>query len=227
MLLVSNFDTEKSGWTFIDKDGDAATWVNVSDKYHHRPDWYTFSGDNALMSLGAEGVDGETDNYAVSPAFTVPADGGVLSWWVAPTEGSGEGNAYELSIVAADEYSADKLGTYPVEFSQEVDPEDVNFKENVLDLAEYAGKEIRLVYRHKSADKHNGIVLDDVYAYTNAKWNRITNSAVDMVWNDADVVEVRYYTPAGVRVSEPANGLFIQQVVLRDGSIRVKKVAIR
>lgn len=224
MFLLENMDDETTRWTFVDNDGDENNWFRVADKYYFRPLAYCFSGDNALMSYSQDGGDGlKPDNYAVSPEFTVPADGGMLSWWVATVENSSADESYEVSIIPADEYDRSKLGTYPVAFSETLKPENKFFKESSLDLAAYAGKKVRVAFRHNTANGKGGIRLDDVYGFTNAKWNKLTTS-VTGIESDAEVVSVEYFNLAGVRVSENASGILIKRALLKDGTVKVQKI---
>lgn len=224
MFLLENMDDETTRWTFVDKDGDENNWFRVADKYYFRPLAYCFSGDNALMSYSQDGGDElKPDNYAISPEFTVPADGGILSWWVATVENSSADESYEVSIIPADEYDRSKLGSYPVAFSETLKPENKFFKESSLDLATYAGKKVRVAFRHNTANGKGGIRLDDVYGFTNAKWNKLTTS-VTGIESDAEVVSVEYFNLAGVRVSENASGILIKRALLKDGSVKVQKI---
>lgn len=224
MFLKEDLNDGASRWSLVDKDGDGQNWFKVTDMFYYRPNLQCFSGDNALMSYSANGNNEYTpDNYAVSPVFTVPSDGGMLSWWVAPVSEDAAEESYEVFIILDTEYDENKLGSYNAVFSETLAPEHMYFKQSTLDLAPYAGKQIRVAYRHNTAKTQSGIRLEDVYGFTNAKWNKITSS-IKGIQTDSELVKVEYYDMAGYRVGEHAKGILLKRCYYNDGSIRVEKI---
>lgn len=226
MPLVATFDNaEDLEWKLIDTSGEDNGWFNVKDKYLYRPSLQCFSGDNALMSNGlTEALPAPAGFYAVSPAFDVPSDGGVLSWWTAPAVIGAETDGYEVCVVPSAEYREENLVTYQAVVSATVDSSDRSFKENQFDLEQFAGKSVQVIFRHKPVAGGCGIRLDDVFAFSRCKWNAVTNSAVDCIWSEEDVVETVFYDLSGVRIENPASGIVLRADRLKDGRTMVRKV---
>lgn len=226
MILKEDFDTaDATKWEFIDADGDGNNWMSIASLDWYQPSVYCFSGLNALISFSER--NNETyaaDNYAVSPAFDVPAGGGMLSWWVSPYSSEAPAEYYELFVVPASEYTPAALGTSPAAFSETLKSEDMYWKMSQLDLAPYAGKTVRLAFRHKASGSGSALRLDDVYAYTMEKWNSIYDiNAVESVAS-GDAVETVYFNVSGLRVSPEAKGVKIKRTRMADGTVKVEKV---
>lgn len=216
MILREDF-SNSSMW---DLPGEGASqWFNVADRFSYRPDLYCFSGTEALMS-SATGLEA-ADSYAVSPAFNVPADGGILSWWAAPGRDSMYDESYEVCIVPAN-YDKTNLSAYQPVFSETLTPDDIFFRQAVVDLAPYAGTSVRAIYHHTTPRAGAIMRLDDVYAYTMAKWNDITASA-GLTFGDSPAVRSEYYTIDGLPTHSNAKGIIIVREYHADGSVKVFK----
>ncbi|MCM1005734.1 MAG: choice-of-anchor J domain-containing protein [Prevotella sp.] len=221
MILIQDMENAASGWTLVDKDGDGNGWTPVSEKIYYRPDTYCFSGSDALISNS--NVEGTVDNYAVSPEFSVPADGGILTWWVAPGDKLAAAESYEVSIIPSDEYADAKLGTYKTDFSETLDDTHYYWKQSTLDLALWAGKKVRAVYHHNTPAAQSTLRLDDVYAYTTDKWSDLTSSLKAFDFN-GDVVSEEYFDLTGMRVSPNAIGILIKRTILSNGTVKIQKI---
>ena len=224
LFLMEDMNDGATRWTLIDKDGDGNNWFKVSDEYLYRPDLQCFSGADALMSYSMKDNECLTpDNYAVSPEFAVPADGGMLSWWVAPVNAEAAAESYEVCVIPANDYHENKLGSYPVAYSETLKPECLYYKQSVLDLSAYAGQKVRLGFRHNTLDAQSGILLEDVYGYTNDKWSQVTANVGDITC-DTEVLRVEYFDLTGIRVNGNAKGIILKRSYLKDGSVKAEKL---
>lgn len=79
---IWDFETDPAaqGWTFVDQDGDGHNWEWILDWYNE----YSFhEGDGFIQSASYDNDSFAAltpDNWAITPEFTVPADGKISLW---------------------------------------------------------------------------------------------------------------------------------------------------
>ncbi len=160
--LVCSFESasETNGWSFRDGDGDG------SSCFCGDPNSYTgfgaAYGTMAMLSgpLFTEGIvtPGGVDNWAVTPAFTVP-EGGISGSWIT------------LMYASASASYPEKLEIWVL---PEGDPEDGVLLETLtaveggwqnvgLSLMDYAGQTIAVGFRHCTEANAFGLLIDDVH----------------------------------------------------------------
>lgn len=143
---MDDFESESPCWQIVDNDNDGTTWnIGVENTAH--------SGTGSLFCSYAST---QSDDWAISPAITIPADASDinLSWYVAVR------STYFPETYAV---YVSTNGTALTSFDSvygEVCSEGVFVKRSVS-LASYAGQTINVAFRYRSTDMYY-IYIDDV-----------------------------------------------------------------
>lgn len=209
-LLIEDFEDDWRFWDFIDGDGDGMTWANVmvpQNAYH---------GEYALQSFSihSDFTEAPIDDIALSPEFTVPAEGATLYFYLACyypaaadrlTVLAGEGNDYE-SYSLVSEFDLMNVSSY------------YNLYKCALDG--FGGRTIRLAFRH-ALDKGvmSFIAIDDIVVKRNESGD------VNTINTDfREIRQVEYYNLQGIKVHDPGHGIYVRRVSYTDGSVAVEKI---
>lgn len=209
-LLIEDFEDDWRLWDFIDGDEDGMTWSNVLVPQN------AFLGERALQSFSihSDFTDAPIDDIAISPEFTVPADGAYLSFYLAcyypeAVDGlkvlAGSGNDYTAYSLVAD-LDLQNVAPYYNQYKCALDA--------------FAGQTIRLAFRHAlDAGVMSFIAIDDIIV----KKGQDTN--VKVIDSDSrEVRSVEYYDLLGVRIEKPSRGIYVKRVTYTDGSESVEKI---
>ena len=150
-------------WTLIDADGDGYNWMHSSERFGET--WEGHSGTGALVSASYASAALTPDNWAITPAITLP-----------------EGSPASVSFFAAAQdaaYPAEHYGVYVS--TTTTDPSaftliweetmDANggqhraqgaWGEKHADLSNYAGQTIYIAFRHFNCSDEFVFLIDDV-----------------------------------------------------------------
>ena len=156
-------DPGEIGWTFEDKDNDGCNWY-----WENGDDYGSHSGEGYLKSDSYSGDAGalSPDNYAYSPAITIP-ENGTLSFWMRAWSSSYPGDKITVYL---------ENGEDLIDVSGELTTES-DYTEYTFDLSEYSGMTTRLVFRHYESEDFWAVVIDDlqitpIYAHDfEPSWN--------------------------------------------------------
>ncbi len=188
--LTWDFESNLSGWTTIDADGDGYTWCdlntlsNYTDYYDGMTlDWYHGGSNAAISGSYINGIGAlSPDNYLVSPQVTI-ANGSKFSFWVAACDPSYASDHFGVFVSTT--------GTNPSDFtsvqewtltakatSAEKSPASREGKGNRLgnwyhyevDLSAYAGQAY-IALRHFNSYDWYIMTIDDA-ALSNGKGTR-------------------------------------------------------
>ena len=224
ILLIGDFEDDAFGWDRFDQDGDQRYWdLGTSFWWYERPE-YCHSGVQCIASASSDSGQALTpDNWVVSPSFTVPEGGAMLTWWAGSLHNSLCAEHYSVYIEEDFSDPSKFNGMTPV-FSEtlEVDP-DAEYHEHQLDLSDYVGKTVRVAFRHHDCTNQYLLRIDDVFVYTMDKWDDIATSINGMPTSN-DIVSRQYFNAAGQRVNRPANGVNIVRQTMKDGSVKSVKM---
>ena len=224
IIYNGDFEDGCAGWTYGDEDGDGAGWTQaywlfgggLSETEYSK---YCHSGSNLLgsASKSSGGVDLTPDNWAVSPAITIPADGAVLSYWVASLDYRNSEEFYTVYVSESDDYNTiSSNGTVLFDglFEQ---PEGVNgiaWTNKQYSLDDFAGKTVHIAFRHHNCSGQYLLMLDDAFIYNHgyvpSGINSVSSSKAE------DIVES--YTIDGIRTNSLQKGINI--VKMANGTTR-------
>lgn len=226
-ILLGDFEDDAAGWTAADPDGDGETWNLGSNLWGDRPE-YCHSGSQCLASISYSNYLGaiEPDNWTLSPIISMPADGSAtLSYYIAAFSPSRWAEHYSLYIA---EYDAEAgLDIQQVALTDPVCSETLTEEAGAMDgwqyrevdMADYMGKQIVLLFRHHDCNGQYIIRLDDV--------NILHVQQPDAI-RSIDAVEapeaVQIYTVDGRKANGMVNGINIVRKNNADGSVSVQKI---
>ena len=178
-IWKETFENGVDGWKFFDADGDGDTW----GCFDEREGMYdAFRGNYMLVS---KSVNRTTDNYAVSPSIAINKesvsdyDKIKISWYAMPRSIVSCCENYSVSVYTDDgsDISIDKLKDLTTEYSYTFKgKENYSIASFELKIADYAGKNIRLVFHHKNSSTN-------VYAL------QIDEISVDAFYSNASFVQ--------------------------------------
>lgn len=211
-LMIEDFEDDWRFWEFIDVDGDGMTWANVMVPQN------AFHGEHALQSFSihSDFTESSIDDVAISPEFTIPSGGAVLSFYLAcyypsAVDGikvlAGSGNDYKTFQLVAD---FDLQGVSPY----------YNLYKCSLDALE--GQTVRIAFQH-ALDKGvmSFVAIDDILVKSNEG-----NIVRDLNIGSSETSLVEYYNLHGIKVMNPTSGIYIRRIVYSDGRETMEKVNI-
>lgn len=175
--LIYNGDLEDQcyGWNIYDADGDNNSWTTaymlfgggMTEESYSR---YCHSGSN-LLGSASKSTSGDAlspDNWAVSPAITIPEEGGVLSYYVASLDPKHCAENYTVYVSETPDYSRiDTEGNILYDGLYEL-PEEYDFipwAHYEYNLDQYKGKTIYIAFRHHECSGQYLLMIDDINVY--------------------------------------------------------------
>ena len=231
--IIYNGDLEDQcyGWGAYDADGDYSTWTTAymlfgggqTEEGYSR---YCHSGSNLLgsASMSAYGEALTPDNWAVSPAITIPEEGGVLSYYVAALDPKHCAENYTVYISETDDYTKiDDEGEVIYDGLYEL-PEQYDFipwNHYEYNLDRYKGKTIHVSFRHHDCSDQYLLMIDDIFVYQHGYEPSTGVGGVNA--NDGSNQVKDIYSVDGQKLDKLNRGINI--VRMADGSTR--KVAIK
>ncbi|MBR3799412.1 MAG: choice-of-anchor J domain-containing protein [Bacteroidales bacterium] len=138
-------------WTTIDNDGDGYNW-NVNAGGIHSP-----HAGSSVVESSSNAI--EVDNWLVTQAIAVPAEGEYIAEWWAASQDPGWLDTYSVYVSTGNTVSAftatsPKLSHTP----------DAEYEKRSISLADYAGQTIYIAFRHNDDDKFY-LKIDDFSVY--------------------------------------------------------------
>ena len=239
IIYAGDIEDDAYGWRIFDRDMDGDCWKLGWNLWGDMPA-YVLSGHECLGSASSSAYYGAytPDNWTFSPAIEVPADGAKLSYYISAFHPDLYAEHYSFYVVedisCLDEGNVDPiLANYQPLVEETINiPSDYNadhtmvggWINHVVDLNDYAGKTIYLVYRHHDCEGQYVLRLDDVFVYTNEKFNEL---GISMAPAMEDVASQEYFNIDGVRQNGPTSGVNIIRSTMKDGSVKIQKVILK
>ena len=193
LVIGYYFETqpEEEGWQFIDADGDGSNWHWNWDDEYYEPDALAiaaYEGEGFIMSesvlepyttestyeydkgvVEPEYVMLDPDNWAISPAVTLPNETAWMTFFASSFFYDGYVENYELYIGLTDDIDEMELlqGVTPVNavsyYDYYHDEMLFNYEEFSVDLTAYAGQTVYVAFRHllnlEDEDDYSNIFL--------------------------------------------------------------------
>lgn len=223
ILLLEDFESDID-WYAYDRDADGDCWDYAFNAFGGYTMGHTHSGTDCLVSFSRDNSGNFTpDNWAITPAFTIPAGANAtLTWWSAADYGDPTplGDIYGVYVSEGVPFGATgdtfTFGNYAELYREE--QQSTEWAMHTVDLSAYAGKEVHLGFRHYDSEGKYMVKIDDVRVETNG------GNGVSFV-AEGDVASVEYYTLDGVAVSAPLQkGITVCKVVYVNGTASVIKI---
>ena len=231
--LIYNGDLEDDcyNWNAYDADGDGNTWTTAymlfgggqTEEQYSR---YCHSGSNLLgsASMSSSYAPLTPDNWAVSPAITIPEEGGVLSYYVASLDPEHCAENYTVYVSETNDYTRiDAEGTvlYDGLFELPEQYDRIPWSHYEYNLDQYKGKTIYVAFRHHDCTGQYLLMIDDISVYQHGYE---PSTGVDGVTTTDNANEVKsIYSLDGQQRGKLQRGVNV--VRMGDGSTR--KVLIK
>ena len=221
-----NEESTRSLWTLVDRDGDGDNWEfadAVAEEIETFDGWFALSWSWYFEAF-------TPDNLLISPTFELPESGLVnLSFKVATLDDDEifQEHYAVYVIPAGEEFSGNEEAVFEetLDHHYYFDPKVVN-----VDISDFAGQEVQLVFRHYDVTDVLYISLDDISvthegtANTNdlneLKMSVFPNPTTDIVFiNGLDKIEnIRVFDMNGKRVIETENSNQVDLSALPNGN---------
>ena len=229
ILLIGDFEDYGYGWGRIDHDGDGRFWDLGTNLWYYENPSYCHSGVQCVGSASDNNYGGALtpDNWLYSPAFTVPEDGAMLTWWVASLHNTKCAEHYSVYVEEdfSDESKLDGMTPVFSETLDEIIPT-FGYNERTVDLKEYAGKTVKLAFRHHDCTAQYLLLIDDAFVYTMDKYNQVTVGVDETIARNR-AADNQYFNAAGQRLDSPVKGLNIVRKTMEDGSVKAVKFMVK
>lgn len=209
-LIVEDFEDDMRLWNFVDFDGDGISWDLTTSPMN------AYRGNFALQSFSIHGDFSESpiDDIAISPEFTIPAEGAELSFYLACFNTEVEDS---LEITAGEGDDPAKFDTVEILDLFNVDPYYNHYR---FDLDALAGRKVRLGLRHRlDSPVMSFIAIDNLHVISKAPGSIACN-------NFEKVVSVEYFTLDGLKTDSLQEGFYIRRTHFTDGSVITEKVCL-
>ena len=151
-------------WLNIDADGDGISWegsanpvsyyssVDLSGSGHNGSNGFVLSGSYS----NASGEALTPDNWLITPALTIPSNGAMLSWWVAPQDADYAADHYQVMISTSGTATTDFTSVYEETISGE------DWVERTVALPTYANQTIHIAFVHNNCTDMFIMKIDDI-----------------------------------------------------------------
>lgn len=157
VLLSESFSGDISHWTRVDGDGDGKGWTVMSKGVADNFSIGSLSNDNGTTLT--------PNNWLISPIIEVPtlnAEVVTLSYYVGAVSSEAYAETYRVYIKEiTNESEAVNVNDYTkIIYSGVLKAGD--FTKQTVRLSSYAGKKVRIAFRHVTTTSQSGILLDDI-----------------------------------------------------------------
>jgi len=152
-IMYENFDGGQipDGWLNLDENGDGYDWTIVTDPGHG-----PYDGDYAVMSESWDGAPLEPDNWLITHQLTNVTDDWELSFYVKAQDPDWPAENYDVLISTTGTDTGDFTSIYNDVL------EDDEWEQVTLSLADYAGEDIYIAFRHHDVTDMFQILIDAI-----------------------------------------------------------------
>ena len=146
-----------------------------------------------------------------------------MRWYAGSHSSHRPSETYSVYVATPEQVAdAGSLGSLTPLLTQTLDTLDASvWRENVVDLGDYAGQTVNICFRHHDCMGQYVLKLDDIFVFTRDGWASGIKPAASPT---AKPVAQETYNAAGVRVATLARGLNIVKVYYDDGTVRTNKI---
>ncbi len=152
--FTEGFESELAEcWQNIDNDGDGNTWRSeegTETKPAHSGN-YSYSSESYINNLGAL----TPDNWLITPALAIPAEGATLAWWVAAQDPNYPADHYEVKVS-----TSATMSTFTSVYDETIASGD--WEERTVNLNNYAGQTIYIAFVHNNCTDNFRMKIDDI-----------------------------------------------------------------
>ncbi|MDE6559936.1 MAG: choice-of-anchor J domain-containing protein [Muribaculaceae bacterium] len=228
ILLIGDVENQGADWGSYDADGDGDAWNLGYNLWGLNPAW-VHEGNDCFGSTSYNPYQGaiEPDNWLISPVVDVPQDGAMLRWYAASHHHERYAEHYSVYIATPEEIQDSKnLKNLTPVFSETLEPESADeWVERVIDLAEYAGENICVLFRHHDCNGQYVLKVDDIFIYNMEKWGN--GLGVNSAMGSTDAVSTETFDINGVRTHGLVKGINVIRTTYSDGTVKTSKLIVK
>ncbi|MDE5877279.1 MAG: choice-of-anchor J domain-containing protein [Muribaculaceae bacterium] len=207
IIYEEDFEDGLAGWNIIDANNDDKIWTEGGEGF-------AYTGENCLMfNTFFTRIDSE--DYLVSPEFTIPAGGATISYYRTYTT-SNCSHTYDVRVGMGDDPA-----TFTVVYEDKGLSYNGTYDHIEIPLTGFDGQTVRMCFSNFTpSEDSNVLIIDDVVV------TKGTLTGIKEV-NSGEVAERTFFTIGGVWVDNPSDGLYIIRDVMKNGSVVVRKAIFR
>lgn len=226
IILCGDVEDEAYGWSFYDADGDGNCWNLGFNLWGDRPEYChggndCFGSNSFTYDVGAIAP----DNWLFSPVISIPEDGAMMQWFAAGFNDERYAENYSVYIAEPEQIEDVKnLDSLEPVFTETIPMGGVDgWVENTLDLKEYAGKDVQVIFRHHDCDGQYILRIDDIFVFDMSRWTGVN----DVMSDRGDAVLTEIFDINGIRLQGLGDGVNIIRVTYADGTVKTSKIFVK
>ena len=229
IIYPGDFEDAAYGWTLFERDGDGYNWNLGSNLWGDRKE-YCHTGVECLGSLSYSYDGGalKPDNWTVSCPIEIPEEGAKLTYYVSAF--SPDDFQEHYSVYVSTDNSQETLFALEPMIEETInepvllDPDGyaTGWLYREIDLKEFAGKTIYIVFRHHDCVGQYILRLDDVFVYN------VEDTGVRTLTNPGgNIVRQEVFGVDGTNQTELKDGINIVRTTFDNGMTVTSKIVIR
>lgn len=159
---TETFDNELECWTTIDADGDGKNWMTMGEWLtdvrgsSSDPGSLSYGGTgNAMISESYRSSALTPDNWLISPAIVLPADGTYAATWYAKSQDASYPDPYSVYVGTSSDIAT--LGASTAVYSGTAEGD---FTQHAAILDAYAGQTVYVAFRHHNVSDQFVLIID-------------------------------------------------------------------
>lgn len=237
--FTEDFEEELSQcWQNIDRDGDGYSWQSYSDES------YAHTGGGFYLSASYVNLVGALtpDNWLITPAITIPAQGATLKWFDAPMDPDYIEEHYQVKVST----SGYDVNNFTTVFDVTLDETD--YVERTVSLAQFAGQNVNIAFVHNNVTDVYILRIDDISITEGVGVEDLRNSlniypnpasSIINVNAGGNIESIRIVNMAGqcvysanendsnatVNISNLSNGMYFMEVTTEAG-VTTQKITV-
>lgn len=140
-------------WQNIDNDGDGNSWRSeeATDEKPAHSGSFSYTSESYINYVGAL----TPDNWLITPALAIPAEGATLAWWVAAQDPDYPADHYEVKVS-----TSTTLSSFTTVHDETIASGD--WEERTVNLNNYAGQTIYIAFVHNNCTDNFRMKIDDI-----------------------------------------------------------------
>jgi hypothetical protein len=221
-IYDEEFENGYKDWTLVDGDGDGYNFVNSTYQTTTNEVINAHNSNNCLVSVSWDGKLGglthAPNNYAISPAITIPAAAKqvILDYFFnlrgTETHDVLVGNGSDVSAYKSVFSDSRTINSYEV-------GDNDGWVDQQVDLSAYAGKTIQLAWRHYESSEY--FKFDDVLVYYK------TADGINTLDNNSANGTSEIFNANGVKMQTLTKGINIVRTTAADGTVKTRKIVVK
>lgn len=169
VIFSEDFENGITAWQNIDSDGDGwfwepYYWADYDNNFAMSRSYYYDSVAYALTP----------DNWLISPSFTIPADGAMLTWYDLTFNTSWPAEHYSVYVKNA----YDSTSSWQSIFDYTLTADDGQWNLRSASLDNFSGQTIQIAFRHWNCSDMVSMGIDNVTVTSNANLAPVVNLTV-------------------------------------------------